>query len=98
MRRLTAICEDAARAQTAIRVLLDGGIAERDISVLLIDHGELRETDVEHKTLVPHGAILGSATGAAVGIGLVAVGGIPGLFAAGPVLAALQGLSGGGST
>ena len=95
MRRITALCQDPPHAQRAIAALLEAGIAERDVSVLVVDRGEIREADVEHKTLVPHGAVLGSAAGAAVGLTLVAVGGIPGLFAAGPVLAVLQGLSGG---
>ena len=95
MKRITAFCADVVQAQKSITALLDAGVAERDVDILLIDHGEIHEVGLEHKTLVPHGAALGGAAGAAVGLGLVAVGGVPGLFAAGPVLAILQGLGGG---
>jgi hypothetical protein len=95
LRRITALCETSEGAQRIVASLLEMGIAERDVSVILIDRGEMHEADLEHKTRVPQGAAIGGATGAAVGLGLVAVGGVPGLFAAGPVLAALQGLSGG---
>ena len=95
MKRITAFCADIPQAQKTVAALLEAGTAERDVDILLIHHDEIREVDIEHKTLVPHGAALGGAAGAAVGLGLVAVGGIPGLFAAGPVLAILQGVSGG---
>jgi len=95
LKRITALCEDTHSAQRVVSALLELGIAERDVSILLIDRGRMHQTELEHKTLVPQGAAVGGAAGAAVGLGLVAVGGIPGLFAAGPVLAALQGLSGG---
>jgi len=95
VRRLTTLCADAAEAQEVVTAFLELGIAEGDISILLLDEDGLREADLEHKTLVPHGAAIGTATGAIFGLGLVAVGGIPGLFAAGPALAVLQGLGGG---
>jgi hypothetical protein len=95
VRRVTALCQDTDHAQRAIAALLEAGVADRDISVLVVDRGRILETEVDRKTAIPQGAALGTAAGAAVGVGLVAVGGIPGLFAAGPVLALLQGLSGG---
>jgi hypothetical protein len=95
LKRITALCEDTQSAQRVVASLLELGIAERDVSVILVDRGEVHEADVEHKTRVSQGAAVGGATGAVVGLGLVAIGGVPGLFAAGPVLAALQGLGGG---
>jgi hypothetical protein len=95
VKRITALCADQPESQRVITALLELGIAENDISILVADEDGVRETDLEHKTLVPHGAAIGTATGAALGIGLVAVGGFPGLFAAGPALAILQGLGGG---
>ena len=95
MRRLSTLCADAAEAQKVVTAFLELGIAESDISILLIDEDGLREADHEHKTLVPHGAAIGTATGEVFGLGLVAIGGIPGLFAVGPALAVLQGLGGG---
>jgi hypothetical protein len=95
VKRITALCADAQESQRVISALLELGIAENDVSILVADKEGVRETDLAHKSLVPQGAAIGTATGAAFGIGLVAVGGIPGLFAAGPALAILQGLGGG---
>jgi hypothetical protein len=96
LKRITALCDDMEHAQHVVDALLEFGIEQRDMSVLVVgeDH-ELRGTRVEHRTAVPQGAVAGTATGATIGLALVAVGGVPGLLAAGPVLAALQGLTGG---
>jgi hypothetical protein len=98
MKRLTALCPDVETSQRVIAALHQMGVAESDVSVLVVDHGSVVSADVEHKSLVAEGATIGAATGAAVGLGLVALGGLPGLFAAGPVLAVLQGLGGGASS
>lgn len=95
MKQVTAICSDRDAAQQAVEALVDAGVASEDVSVLVVDHGEVREAPMQHKTLVPQGAAAGSATGAALGLVFVAVGWLPGLLAVGPALAALQGVASG---
>jgi hypothetical protein len=95
MKQVTAIYKAREEAQLAIDALVDAGVASDDVSVLVVEGGELHEVAMQHKTLVPEGAAAGSAAGAAVGLALVAVGWLPGLLAVGPALAALQGIAGG---
>ena len=82
-------------AQRVVDALIGIGIAHDDVSMLVKSNGSVEEAGVEHATLVPQGAVLGSMVGGAVGVGLVAIGWLPGVFALGPVLAALQGLGAG---
>jgi hypothetical protein len=95
VRRLTALCEDKAGAQRVIDALLTLGIAAEDVSVLVTSHGEVAEAPVEHRTFVPQTTLVGTTLGGALGLGLVAIGWLPGVFALGPAAAALQGLAGG---
>lgn len=90
MRRLTAVTQGKQGAQRVVDALIALGVALGDVSMLVVSHGAVDEAEVEHTTLVPQGAVLGSVVGGAVGVGLVAVGWLPGVFAMGPVLAALQ--------
>jgi len=95
MRRLTALCEDPAQAQKVIDALLEFGVAVEDVSVLVSRRGAVEEAPIRHTTRVPQRAAAGGAIGAAFGVGLVAVGFLPGVFAMGPAIAALQGMVGG---
>lgn len=95
MKQMTAMCPDRASADNAIQALIDAGVGSEDVSVLVVEDGDLREAPMQHRTLVPQGAAVGSAAGAAIGVALVGVGWIPGVLAIGPVLAALQGLASG---
>lgn len=95
MKQVTAICSEREAAQKAIEALVDAGVASEDVSVLVVDDGEVSEAPMQHKTLVPQGAAAGSAAGAVVGLASVAAGWLPGLLAVGPALAALQGLASG---
>ncbi|HEU4430720.1 MAG TPA: hypothetical protein VFT98_18310 [Myxococcota bacterium] len=95
MRRLTALCEDPARAQKVIEALIELGVSTEDVSVLVSRHGAVEEAPLRHITRVPQRAAAGGAIGAAFGAGLVAIGFLPGVFAMGPAIAALQGIVGG---
>jgi hypothetical protein len=95
VKQVTALCEEREAAKTLVDALIDAGIGSHDVSVLVVDRGEMREAPMQHKTRVPEGAAAGAATGAVLGLALVAVGGLPGVLAMGPVVGALQGLTSG---
>lgn len=95
VKRLTAFCEDKEHAQHVIDSLIGLGVAYEDVSLLVVSRNTTDQATVEHTTGVPRAAAVGSALGGAIGVGLAAVGWLPGVLAAGPVLTMLQGLAGG---
>jgi hypothetical protein len=86
----------------AVRELIEEHFASEEISIVVTDREETHEEEVEHDTGVAEGATGGAALGGvlgALGAALVATGIVaaPGLgvFATGPLLAALKGAVGG---
>lgn len=95
MKQVMAVCMNKERAQRAVGALINAGIPSDDVSVLVVDRGEVQEAPMQHKTLVPQGALAGGAAGALVGLASVGAGWLPGLLAVGPALATLQGIASG---
>jgi hypothetical protein len=95
VKRVTALTPDLDTAQGVLETWVELGLAVEDVSVLASARGKTAPAELQHTTLVPQGAAIGTAVGAAAGLALAAVGVLPGLFALGPALAALQGLAGG---
>jgi hypothetical protein len=96
--------EDAEKANRAVQALVEAEFDADDISVVIADRTGVHPVEVAHDSGIGSGAKMGGALGAALGaIGatLVATGVLaaPGfvVWAAGPVLAALQGAVAGGS-
>jgi hypothetical protein len=83
--------EDAA---DAVRALMNNGFDVRYISALMGTDAGVSKVPVSVESGVRRGAVLGAAIGAAGGV-LLATG--PGLLAAGPLLAVLEGAIGGGA-
>ena len=98
MHHVTGIFSDAHAAERAVHELIENHFAAEEVSIVVTDREGTHEENVEHDTGVAEGAVGGVALGGlvgAVGATLVATGVIvaPGIaiFAAGPLLAALQG-------
>jgi hypothetical protein len=92
VKRVTALSDRKENAQRVVEAWIDLGVAMEDISILVVSRGEVEEeSGVDQRHYVPEGAALGALTG----VGLVAIGWLPGVLAFGPALAALQGLAGG---
>jgi hypothetical protein len=87
-----AFFKDAAHADDAVRKLLDADFDADHIGVLMVRGQDVQELPMRHKTMVPHGAVLGALVGAAAGA--LTLSGI-GVVAAGPLLVALQGAAAG---
>jgi len=91
MNQVTALFRHGEAAREGVDALIEASFPSDSISVLMKEHSEVTQIDVEQKTGAPVGMTVGGAIGAA--LGLTAVVALPGLLAAGPVLAALQGMS-----
>jgi hypothetical protein len=89
-----AFYKDKEHADAAVRSLLDAHFHTEDIGVLMTRGSEVEELPMRHKTMVPHGAVLGALVGAAAGA--LTLSGI-GVIAAGPLFVALQGAAAGGA-
>jgi hypothetical protein len=87
-----ALFNDRDHAKAAVQSLLDDHFHADDIGVLMARGSEVEELPLHHKTLVPHGAVLGALVGAAAGA--LTLSGI-GVVAAGPLFVALQGAAAG---
>jgi hypothetical protein len=103
-RQVTAIFNDRASAAAAVDRLVAAGFAREDISALMSDATRGRHFDVESASKAPEGVAVGAGVGGVLGAitaGLVAVGTVAvpglGLFAAGPIVAALAGAGAGGA-
>lgn len=81
-------------AADAVRSLMRSGFDARYISALMRTGTQLSELPISVETGVERGVVLGAAIGAAGGA-LLATG--PGILAAGPILAALEGALAGGA-
>jgi hypothetical protein len=90
MNRVTGLFQQGEAARKAVDDLVQASFPSDSISVLLYERQEATEIEVEQKTGVPIGMTAGGVLGAA--LGLTAVAAFPGLLAAGPALAALNGL------
>jgi hypothetical protein len=95
---VTGIFNDAQRAERAVQDLIESHFNPEEISIAVADREGTHEEAVEHDTGVAEGATGGAALGGllgALGATLVATGIVVapqlGLFAAGPLLAALRG-------
>jgi hypothetical protein len=85
--------------------LYNGGIADRNISIVHSDRSSARDVGHQNSTKAPEGAAAGASTGAllggalgwAAGIGALAIPGVGPLIAAGPILATLSGIAAGGT-
>jgi hypothetical protein len=93
---ITGLFGDAQHAGAAFGQLVEAHFDPHEISVLRFDERNqaIEPVPVEHKSGVPAGVTTGVALGGTVGIAgaLVLAGPVGlGLFAAGPILAALQG-------
>jgi hypothetical protein len=96
VKRLTVLTVDKEGAQRVVDALLSLGVASDDVSLLVVSRaGDVVAGQVKHQTGVPKGTLVGTALGGIAGVGLVAIGWLPGVFALGPAVAALQGLAGG---
>ena len=95
---VTGIFSDKKAAEHAVHELIESHFNPEEISILVTDREGTHEEEVEHDTGVAEGAAAGVGLGAllgAIGATLISTGIVaaPGLaiFAAGPLLAALQG-------
>jgi hypothetical protein len=95
VKRVTALCDERQTAERVVQAWIDLPVTPEDISVLVVRRGELEDGEVRRRHYVPEGMAIGGALGAVAGVGLVAIGWLPGVFVFGPALAALQGLAGG---
>jgi hypothetical protein len=96
------ISDSEAQASELINQLKLAGFANDDISALLPDKTGSRDFAHERHTKAPEGAVAGFVIGVAcaavgwlAGIGVVPLGGLGQLVAAGPVIAALSGAAAG---
>lgn len=98
MHHVTGIFSKAKAAERAVRELIDSHFAPEEISVVVSDRQGSHEERVEHETGIAEGiaggvalgGILGSLGATLVATGVVVAPGV-GLFATGPLLAAIQG-------
>ena len=91
MQRVTAICRRGEAARKAVEELVEASFPSNDISVILLERDQATPIEVEQKTGVPAGMAAGGVIGAA--LGLTAIAAFPGLLAAGPAVALLDGLA-----
>jgi len=99
------IYQDRTTVSDAIGVLHNAGYRAADISVLSSDNQGTKDFAHEKHTKAPKGAAVGAAVGAVAGAALacfvsiqsVAIAGLAGLIAAGPVVAAFAGAGAGGA-
>jgi hypothetical protein len=89
MRQVTAICRQGETAKRAVEELVEASFPTDDVSVILLERDRVTPIEVGQKTGVPIGMAAGGALGAA--LGLTAIVAFPGLLAAGPALALLNG-------
>jgi len=92
-----ALYSSQAEAQQAIQKLVENEFAASNIYVLMRDDaspGKVEQVPVNTKNLVGPGIAIGAALGAMGGVVVALTGG---LLAAGPVVALLQGATGGGA-
>ena len=97
MNLIYALFPDETQAKRAIEALVEEEFAAASIHVLMKDPlgtGKVKEVPVSTKTMVGPGVAIGAALGAVGGV-LVALTG--GIFAAGPIVALLQGVTTGGA-
>ena len=100
---ITALYNNRAEAARAVDNLESTGLSNNDISVLMSDSTHSKEFAVEVNSKAPEGAAIGGAVGGSLGaiaagmtaVGAVALTGGAGIFAAGPVVAALAGAGAG---
>jgi hypothetical protein len=93
---VTGLFADPQQAGAAFECLSEARFDPHEISVLRFDERDqaLEPVPVEHKSGIPAGVTTGAALGGTVGVAgaLVLAGPVGlGLFAAGPILAAMQG-------
>jgi hypothetical protein len=92
-------------AEEAVDRMLASGFRNEDISALLQDNQGSKDFAHEKHTKAPEGAATGAATGAVLGgtlglltgIGALAIPGLGPFIAAGPIMATLAGVGGGGA-
>jgi hypothetical protein len=95
----------ADAAERAVDVLIRGGFASGDISVLLPDVRSNHEFAHQKETKAPEGTtagvtaggVIGGTLGVLAGVGALALPGLGPLIAAGPIVAGLAGLGVGGA-
>jgi hypothetical protein len=98
------IYQDRVHVEEAVDSLVHAGFRSTDISVLLPENIGTKDFAIEKHTKAPEGMTTGASTGAVVGGALGLLAGIGALsipevgpfVAAGPILAALAGIGGGG--
>ena len=96
------LVDNEFQAERIVDELRAGGFSNNDISVLFPDKSGTRDFAHEQHTKAPEGAatgagtggVLGGVTGWLVGIGTLAIPGLGPFIAAGPIMAALAGLTG----
>lgn len=95
---VTGIFSEPKSAERAVQELIDGHFSPEEVSILVADRAGEHQEGVEHDTGIAEGAVGGAALGSVLGMlgaTLVAteilVAPELGLFATGPLLAALRG-------
>src|SRR5438128_4550523 len=99
------IYRSRAGAEEAVDALRAAGFRNTDVSVLFPENEGTKDFAHEKGTKAPEGAAAGAGTGAVVGgtlgwlagIGALAIPGLGPFIAAGPIIAALAGVGGGGT-
>ena len=101
---VSATFADESVATRVVQELMIAGIPLSEVSVLHSTAAPGREFDLKENRKVAEGAAIGGVTGGAIGGALLGIAGLAtvsipplGLFAAGPLFAALAGAGGGGA-
>lgn len=102
---VTGLFKTRAAAEAAVDAIIKRGYTRDDISVLMSDATKNKEFAVETRSHAADGAGIGGAVGGAVGavalaaiVTLTAPISLPGIFIAGPIVAALAGAGAGAAT
>jgi hypothetical protein len=99
-----AILRDRPHAEAGIKVLVDSGFREEDISVLMADNIGTKDFAHEKHSKAPEGAVLGGliglliggAFGLLLGMGTIVIPALAAYAANGPAMCALAGVGAGG--
>lgn len=96
MQHVTALCERREIASAVLEKLIESNFSGDDISIVLAaGEGEIEPVPIGQRTAIPVTLPVGAVAGGAAGVVVALTGGLPalGLLAAGPVIAAIEGLA-----